>query len=58
MTYFNMSGTASYAAFLSFAGHQVTESFGPFPAFQWQIPEQITQLTGVAHNPVVQNFSM
>jgi hypothetical protein len=30
------------------------ESFGPFPALKWQIPEQITRMTGVAHNSVVQ----
>jgi len=29
---------------------------GPFPALQWQIPEQITRMSGVAHNPDIQNM--
>jgi hypothetical protein len=46
------------AAFTSFVSRQGTESYGPYPALHWQIPEQITQMTGVDPNPVTQRKSL
>jgi hypothetical protein len=39
MTYFNMSGTASYAAFPSYTGARGRESFGAISAVELKIPE-------------------
>lgn len=42
----------------SFTGDRGTESFGQFPALQWQIPEWFTRMSSSCHGPVVQRNSL